>query len=624
MKGCFKRLWLRRFGLEVDGLGGDSTGRLGEERGVNNVWSVAGCGKDNEQYLVLFIDTMADVNVNAPTNQAPTMAPPTRTDDQILPHIRWRGPRKNSPNPSILPLKKKKNLAHHTHGKKKATLIVIPSNSWNEVVMPSTDPEIEQLAINDELGFVIHHEFGYINLRFYEDRLQYEYCTCEQNLVGIVPTLAPSQSALFPYSHFMSHPTKAELRGYHQLRVRKEHIPKTAFKTRYRHFEFTGMPFGLTNAPAVFMDLMNRVGRPYLVKFVIVFIDNILIYSKSKEEHEVHLKLILELLKKEKLFGKFLKCEFWLQEVHFLCHVANSEGIHVDPNRIEAVRNWKPPKTPTEIRSFLGLAGYYRRFIASFSKIAKPLTLLTQKNKKFEWGVEQENAFQTLKDMLCDASILALPEGTDDFVIYCDASNQGFGGVLMQRNKVIAYASRQLKIHEKNYTTHDLELGAVELNRRKKQWIEVFSDYDCEIGYHPDKANIVADALSRKERAKPRRVRAMSMTIHSSIKAKILEAQIKASKNTSTPTKMLKGLEKQLKRKEDGGLYLVEQIRVPVYGNMKTLIMNEIHAMSKCMTCSKVKAEHQKPSGLLQQPEIPEWKWEKISMDFIKKVTKNS
>nr|GEZ22860.1 putative reverse transcriptase domain-containing protein [Tanacetum cinerariifolium] len=233
--------------------------------------------------------------------------------------------------------------------------------------------------------------------------------------------------------------------GYHQLRVREEDIPKTAFRTRYGHFELIVMPFGLTNALAVFMDLMNRICRPYLDKFVIVFIDDILIYSKSKKEHEVHLKLILELLKKEKLFGKFSKCEFWLQEVHFLGHVVNSEGIHVDPNKIKAVKNWKTSKTPTEIRSFLRLAGYYRRFIASFSKIAKPLTLLTQKNKKFEWGDEQENAFQTLKDMLCDAPILALPKGGYDFVVYRDASNQGFGCVLMKRNKVITYASRQLK-----------------------------------------------------------------------------------------------------------------------------------------------------------------------------------
>nr|GEZ91461.1 putative reverse transcriptase domain-containing protein [Tanacetum cinerariifolium] len=389
----------------------------------------------------------------------------------------------------------------------------------------------------------------------------------------------PKIDDLFDQLQGLNYFSKIDLRfGYHQLRVREEDIPKTAFRTRYGHFEFTIMPFSLTNAPAVFMDLMNRVCRPYLDKFVIFFIDDVLIYSKSKEEHEVHLKLILELLKKEKLFGKFSMCEFLLQEVHFLGHVVNSEGIHVDPSKIEAVKNWKSTKTPTEIHSFLGLAGYYRRFVVSFLKIVKPLTLLTQKNKKFEWGDEQENAFQTLKDMLCDAPILALPEGTDDFVVYCDASNQGSGCVLMQRNKVIAYASRQLKIYEKNYTTQDLQLGAVELNMHQRRWIELFSDYDCEILYHLGKANVVADALSRKERAKPRRVRAMSLTIHSSIKAKILEAQSDASKNTSTPTEMLKGLDNQLKRKEDGGLCLAERIWVPVYGNLRTLIMNEAHA----------------------------------------------
>ncbi|GKE26858.1 putative reverse transcriptase domain-containing protein [Tanacetum coccineum] len=210
--------------------------------------------------------------------------------------------------------------------------------------------------------------------------------------------------------------SKIDLRsGYHQLRVREEDIPKTAFRTRYGHYEFQVMPFGLTNAPAVFMDLMNRVCKPYLDKFVIVFIDDILIYSKNKQEHEEHLKLILELLKKEELYAKFSKCEFWIPKVQFL----------------------------------------------GFSKIAKLMTKLTQKKVKFEWGDKQETTFQLLKQKLCSAPILALPEGSEDFIIYSDASIKGLGVVLMQREKVIAYVSSQLKIHEKNYTTHDLELRTV-------------------------------------------------------------------------------------------------------------------------------------------------------------------
>ncbi|GKC83593.1 putative reverse transcriptase domain-containing protein, partial [Tanacetum coccineum] len=233
--------------------------------------------------------------------------------------------------------------------------------------------------------------------------------------------------------------SKIDLRsGYHQLRVREADIPKTAFRTRYGHFEFTVMLFGLTNAPAIFMDLMNRVCKPYLDKFVTVFIDDILIYSKSEEEHEVHLKTILDLLKKEKLYAKFSKCEFWLNEFQFLGHVVNCDGIHVDPSKVESVKNWKTPESSTEISSFLGLAGYYQRFIKNFSKIAKPLTLLTQKNKTYVWGNKQDEAFCILKEKLCNVAVLALPDGPDDFVVYYDASKQGFGCVLMQRGKVIA------------------------------------------------------------------------------------------------------------------------------------------------------------------------------------------
>ncbi|GKB86125.1 putative reverse transcriptase domain-containing protein [Tanacetum coccineum] len=314
--------------------------------------------------------------------------------------------------------------------------------------------------------------------------------------------------------------SKIDLRsGYHQLRVHEDDIPKTAFRTRYRHFEFTVMPFGLTNAPTIFMDLMNRVCRPYLDKFVIVFIDDILIYSKTQEEHVEHLRLVLELLKREKMYAKFSKCEFWLREVQFLRHVINGNGIHVDHSKIEAVKNWKASRTLNE-------------------------------------GEEQELAFQNLKDKLCNAPVLGLPDGLEDFML--------------------------------------------------------FSDYDCKIRYHLGKANVVADALCGKERVKPKRVRAMNMILQSSIKDRILAAQKK----------------------------VVDEFAVPLKDEVRTLIIDEAHKskysvhpradkmyydlrdrywwpgmkkdiaeyVSRCLTCLKVKVEHQRPSGLLQQPEILVWK----------------
>ncbi|KAD6794782.1 hypothetical protein E3N88_05678 [Mikania micrantha] len=483
--------------------------------------------------------------------------------------------------------------------------------------------------------------------------------------------------------------SKIDLRsGYHQLRIHDNDVPKTAFRTRYGHYEFLVMPFGLTNAPAVFMDLMNRVCRPYLDKFVIVFIDDILIYSRNQQEHAQHLKLILELLAREQLYAKFSKCEFWLREVQFLGHVVNENGIQVDPSKIKAVEQWETPRTPTEIRQFLGLAGYYRRFIKNFSKIALPLTTLTQKNQPFIWGSQQEEAFQLLKHKLCNAPILALPEGTDNFTVYCDASHQGLGCVLMQNDKVIAYASRQLKVHEKNYTTHDLELGAVVfalkiwrhylygtkcivytdhkslqhildqkmLNMRQRRWVELLNDYDCEIRYHPGKANVVADALSRKERVKPLRVRALGLTIQTSLIPQIRNAQQQALQTTNYFAEGLRGLDKKLDTKVDGLLYFKDRMWIPLFGNSRTIILDEAHKsrysihpgadkmykdlrdfywwpgmkrnvleyVDRCLTCLKVKAEHQRPSGLLQQPEIPMWKWDQISMDFITKLPRTS
>ncbi|XP_075077312.1 uncharacterized protein LOC107796314 [Nicotiana tabacum] len=314
------------------------------------------------------------------------------------------------------------------------------------------------------------------------------------------------------------------------LKIREQDIPKTAFRTRYGHFEFLVMSFRLTNAPTAFVDLMNRVFKPFLDSFLIVFIEDILVYSRSNEDHADHLSAVLQTLYQHKLYAKISKCEFWLESVTFLGHVFSSEGIQVDPQKIAVVKDWPRPTTPTEIRSFLGLAGYYRRFVEGFTTLASPLTKLTQKAVKFQWSDVSEKSFQELKSRLTLASILALPEGTEGFVVYCNASRASLGCVLMQHGKVIAYSSRQLKNHEKNYPMHDLELATVvfalkiwrhylygvhidvfsahkslqylfkqkELNLRQRRWSELIKDYDIDILYHPGKANVVANAFSRK------------------------------------------------------------------------------------------------------------------------------
>ncbi|GKB10413.1 putative reverse transcriptase domain-containing protein [Tanacetum coccineum] len=331
--------------------------------------------------------------------------------------------------------------------------------------------------------------------------------------------------------------------------LQEEDIPITAFRTRYGHFEFQVMPFGLTIAPAVFVDVMNRVCKPYLDKFVIVFIDDILVYSKDEEEHRKHLKIILRLLKKERLYAKFSKCDFWLDSVQLLGHVIDRSGVHVDPAKIKAIKSWAALMTPTEVRQFLGLAGYY-------------------------WS----------------APILALLEGTEDFMVYCDASVKGYGAMLMQRDKVIAYASRQLKVHEENYTTHNFELGAVvfalrlwrhylygmkcvvftdhkslryilnqkELNLTQRRWIELLSDYDCEIRYHPGKANVVVDALSHKGRDKPLRGEAMK---RKNVKAEHLGRLIKPI----------------FEFRPDGTRCFGNRVWFPQYGGLRDLVMHESH-----------------------------------------------
>ncbi|GKB14043.1 putative reverse transcriptase domain-containing protein [Tanacetum coccineum] len=318
--------------------------------------------------------------------------------------------------------------------------------------------------------------------------------------------------------------------GYHQLRVQEDDIPKTAFRTHYGHYEFQVMLFRLTNAPT------------------------------NEKEHEEHLKLILELLKHEELYAKFSKSEFWLPKVQFLGHVIDSEGIHVDPIKIESIKDWASPKTPMKIRQFLGL-----------------------KSVKFDWGEKEEEAFQQLKQKLRSALILSLMEGTENFVVYYDDSHKGLGEVLMQKEK---------------------------------------------IRYHPRKANVVADALSRKERVKPLRVRALVMTIDLNLSSQILKDQAEAMKEENVSKEKLRGMNKEFKTRVNGTLCIEK--RNKMYHDLKKLywwpnMKAEIATyVSKRLTCAKIKAKCQKRFGLLVQPETPQWMWENITINFVTKLPRTS
>ncbi|KAJ9541625.1 LOW QUALITY PROTEIN: hypothetical protein OSB04_028131 [Centaurea solstitialis] len=481
--------------------------------------------------------------------------------------------------------------------------------------------------------------------------------------------------------------SKIDLRsGYHQLKVRKEEISKTAFRTRYGHYEFLVMSFGLTNAPAAFMDFMNRVCKPYLDEFVIVFIDDILIYSKTAEEHGEHQRKVLEMLKRERLYAKFSKCEFWLKEVQFLGHIVTQEGIKVDPAKIEAIKDWESPKSPSEVRNFLGLAGYYRRFIEHFSAIAMPPTVLTKKDVKFEWTSTCERAFNNLKGKLTSAPILTLPNGTGGFVVCCDASKLGLGCILMQDRKVIAYASRKPKVHELNYPTHDMELAAVvfalkiwrhylygvkcqiyidhkslqylliqkELNMRQRRWIELLSDYDCEILYHPGKGNRIRKGGKVKPGIVDSRmgIVAYRISIVPDLKSEIKEWQEKASKVENLKSERMVGFLDTLVTDTEGLKCFGNRIWIPKLGDLRKKILVEAHKskysvhpgtnkmyhglrqsywcpgmkkdiayfVERCVTCLQVKIEHQRPYGKLQQLPILEWTWEHVTMDFVTKL----
>jgi hypothetical protein len=329
--------------------------------------------------------------------------------------------------------------------------------------------------------------------------------------------------------------SKIDLRsGYHQIRISEEDTHKTAFRTRYGHYEFMVMPFGLTNAPAVFMRLMNDVFRPLLDKCVIVFLDDILVFSRTHREHEQHLRSVFDLLRKHQLYAKLSKCQFGSSEVEFLGHVIGADGIKPMQDKVAAIRDWTTPMNVTEVRSFIGLTGYYRRFVRGYAAIALPLTRLTKNDARFQWTNETQTAFNNLKEAIASAPVLAMPNVDLPFTVTTDASNNAIGAVLSQEctdgEHPVAFMSKTLSDTERNYSAYDKEMLAIleairlwrpylsydrflvltdhapltrlfkqkGLTQRQTRWIDTLSEYNFDIVYKPGKTNIVADALSRR------------------------------------------------------------------------------------------------------------------------------
>ena len=391
-------------------------------------------------------------------------------------------------------------------------------------------------------------------------------------------------------------------------------------------------------------------------QFVVVFIDDILMYSKDRESHDTHLQVVLDILRKEQLCAKLSKCEFWLTEVSFLGHIVSKEGIREDPKKIEVVVGWKPPRNVIEVRSFLGLAGYYRRFVKGFSMIAAPMTRLLQKNVKYEWSEKFQRSFEKLKVFLTEASVLTQPTCGKEYVIYSDASLNGLRCVLMQEGKVVTYASRQLKPHERNYLTHDLELAAIvfalkiwrhylygekcfiytdhkslkylpsqrELNLRQRRWMELIKDYDCVIDYHPGKANVVVDVLSRKTVQTLRALNAhlslsddgttvAELIARPNLLNQVLEAQKKDDKIFAIIDQIGDGKETEFTVNENGVLYYKDRVCVTDEDELRKAILEEAHSGSFAI--------HPGSTKMYQDLKTSFW-WSGIKRDVLEFVTK--
>jgi hypothetical protein len=476
--------------------------------------------------------------------------------------------------------------------------------------------------------------------------------------------------------------SKIDLRsGYWQVRIADEDVPKTAFRTRYGHYEFLVMPFGLTNAPATFMHLMQQTFRKHLDDFVIVFLDDVLIFSRTKEEHEQHLRTVLQILRNKQLYAKLSKCEFFKKEIGFLGHVINQHGIKMESSKIEAVTKWPQPKNVHEVRSFLGLAGYYRRFVKDFSMIASPLTELLHKNKKFDWTDVQELAFQQLKLAVCSAPILIIPNPLLPYTIVTDASGFAIGSALCQDHgnglQPCAYLSRKMNDHERNYPVHEQELLAIvhalrewrhyvlgnkftvitdhrslqylatqdKLSARQTRWSELLQQFDYEIKYRPGKENDVADGLSRRPDHQIAALNKSSIIISTEL-LDIIKAEYQ---NDKVIRQILDKGHKEYSVR-DGLIYTRDnRLYIPLNESVRLQLIKEHHDteinghlgefktlerlsrqyywpnmrkavqqyISQCQSCQMNKGSSQLPIGLLQSLDIPGKRWETVSLDLI-------
>ncbi|KAL4303471.1 hypothetical protein GQ457_10G029000 [Hibiscus cannabinus] len=475
------------------------------------------------------------------------------------------------------------------------------------------------------------------------------------------------------------------LAGYHQIRVKAEDVPKTAFRTHEGHYEFLVMPFGLTNAPSTFQSTMNDLFRPFLRKFVLIFLDDILVYSRNWQDHLEHVRQVLQKLQANGFVAKRSKCTFGQTTVEYLGHIVSQKGLAVDSAKVEAIRAWPIPTTLKEVRGFLGIASYYRKFIKGFATIAAPISDLLRKGHSFEWTEAAQSAMNRLKTCLCSAPVLGLPNFDKDFQIETDASGTGIGAVLTQEGKPLAYFSQKLSTRMQSASTYNREMFAItqavgkwrqylvgrkfiiitdqrslrELNQQtiqtpeQQRWLSKLIGYDFEIRYRPGKLNNVADALSRKNEAT---LMAFSRPLFG-----ILD-DIRAANRTDIDIQRIRaslqqGQSEFSEYKEHDGLLLVRgKILVPQETALKSLLLREFHSsligghagitrtfqrlaanfywkgmrkevrqfVTECQVCQRMKSASLSPAGLLQPLPIPNQVFEDISLDFIVGLPKSN